>query len=167
MLEFDPNLIKYQKIFQVEEIQDLYFHFKQFNHHLPNNWNQLDLFTFNTYGLALLLGIDKEPKNKFTFYFLIERVDVISKRCYKIEIFPVSTESSGFTRNINGIEYQIANKDVASFLYTFTKVSLIKEEAIVKDDITLNRFLKSFNMKMCQNAVLPVPYSLHLKERSK
>ena len=173
MLEFDPNLIKYQKIFQVEEIQYLYFYFKQFNNYLPENWHQLDLFSFNEYGLAILLGIDKERfdeiKNafKFTYYFLVERVNFNIKECNKMEIFTVPTFASNKKRIINGKEYLIADKDISSFLYTFNKVSSLKNEYIIEKDLTLNRFLRLFDLKMCQNAVLPIPYSLHLKERSK
>lgn len=168
MIKFDENLIIYQKIFKVSDILLLYEHFKQFNYHLPDDWHQLDLFTFHADGLALLLGIDKEVCHdslntiitKFTYYFLVEHVDMHTKRCNKIEIFTVPALVSKI-KTIDNIDYQVADKDSLTFFYTLNKVTSLKKDIIKEKDTTLNRFLKLFDIQMCQNAFMPVPYSMN------
>ena len=169
MLNFDPNLIKFQKIFQIPDLQDLYFHLKQFNCYLPDDWNQLDLFSFCDNGYALLFGVDKEDINKdlniqnFHYYFLTIKVDTYTKKCKEIKIKTVPTYLSNNIRVVNKIEYFIVNKisNTLPYCVFYKKLSKLNVDYF-KDE---KRFISLFDVEQCKNAPFPVQYSMHLKEK--
>lgn len=146
MIKFDPNLILYHKIFQNEKIFNIYEKTKKFNIHLPNNWNQLDLFTWNIDGMAMLLGLEKvniqiDEKESFNFkyYFLVEDENKVGI-LLKLKTFYTCIEKY---KEINKEKIPIANK--AWSLITATRIKSLKKEVIIKDDYTLKRFLNNFN----------------------
>ena len=154
--DFDPNLIPYYKIFQNEKLFNIYERTKQNNLSLPNNWKQLDLFTWNMTGMALLLGLDKEDvlmdwlKNdeqkeqkafKFKYYFLIEDRN---EPGIILQLKTFSVGCVGIFQHTDKKKYFIADKPFN--MITALNIKVMKKEAVISGNFTLKRFLNNFSV---------------------
>lgn len=144
--EFDSNLIPYHKIFQNEKIFNIYERTKQNNVYLPEYWKQLDLFTWNMTGMALLLGLDKldrfeKYENMFRFYFLVEERNEPNSL---LQLYTFVTPPENTFKYINGEKIYKATKPFNSIISV--RIKSLRNEIIVNEDYTIKRFLNNFSV---------------------